>query len=121
MEIVKEIDRKFEGYFTLLDYHISHCQLLIRCTTTTEDSWSNLDILFEGVDYIELSNSFEDIHLQNGSEDDWAYIATRCNEIYRQFYQLYKITSEGKTFYILAVQIRISTNSLLGLQSSIIK
>jgi hypothetical protein len=117
MQQIKKIDREFIGDFQILDYHRPHCQLLLRCSNFINDMNVNLDIKFEGVDYIELPVTLHGLYITNGQDNDWEYIKSRFNsEIYNtpphDFHELYKIISEGKIYYILAALCWIDTNAL---------
>jgi len=124
MERVKKINQHYIGSFQIADYHITHSQLLLRCSNAVNDMNVNLDLKFDWVIYFELPKTLNGMYITNGNDEDWAYIRKRSNEeIYNtpphDFHQLFKIVSEEKVYYILASSCLIDTNSLPPMQSSI--
>lgn len=116
----KIIDQHFTGHFQIQAYHESHSQLLIRKSFLVEDRYQNLDLTFFGTHYYELPNWWEDMHLLNGSDEDWSYIQQRFEMgADRSFHQLYKIISNGKPYFILAFYFTMHSNDLLPGESSI--
>src|SRR4051812_8882510 len=120
MEKITEIDRYFEGNFKLVDFHRSFRQLLIRHSKFVDGNNVNFDIRFDGVHYVELPDIWSGMHITNGLKEDWKYIATRYNkDLYRQMEHLFKITSENKTYYVLAYYLCIDNNTLFPDQTSL--
>ncbi len=124
MERLKKINQHYIGSFQISDYHITHSQLLLRCSNTVNHINVNLDLKFDMVMYFELPRTLNDIYITNGNDEDWVYIKKRYNEeVYNtpphDFQQLFKILSEERVYYILASSCLIDTNSLPPLQSSI--
>lgn len=118
MERIKKIDQVLTGEFRLFDYHISHSILLLRFSHFIEDKNWNVDLKFEGVNYMEMPTQFGNtIHITNATPQERAYIDNRhngadFNHTSNDLMEIFKITSNNKNYFIVAFCLSISTNDL---------
>jgi hypothetical protein len=106
--------------YRLLDYNISHRQLLIRSLRNRERPY-NIDIIFKGVKYLIVSDSFNGIEITNTlnlSETQFHFISKhiRNEDLYNNF--ILK-TMDGKKYFINAITFNVFKNKLDILESSI--
>lgn len=99
--------------FRFLDYHISHTQLLIRGAHAIDGQ--NLDIIFEGVDFLNCPTAFTGIKLYLLDNDSSAAKKLTLKPFIKNFL----IESEKNEYFIQAGVLRIFKNTLSPLETSI--
>lgn len=102
------------GFFTVLDFSITHKMLLIRNTEVVKDISLNTDICFISTFYMDIPTIFTDIVIEQGTYKDCTYILNRCDPEYisvtpKDVFILY---SQGKKYYVGARKLEITTNNL---------
>ena len=108
------------GFFSILDYHISHRRMLVRSTETSEEGVRNTDLLFDGVFYIEMPDKLDGVTIREGSEQEYEYVEGRCFfEVHRQFSKVFVLRSQEKDYYVGARGIEVSENDKPPLESSL--
>lgn len=109
-----------KGHFRIFDYFVSHSQLLLRCSETDDQRCINTDILFEGVEYIELPTFFEDPTLSLGNKDDLEAAAKRSSQPFvPELQQVFVVQAQQQRYLVVAVSLEVSRNELPPLESSI--
>lgn len=104
---------KSSASFKVLDYHISHKQLLIRGENAIDGE--NLDIAFEGTDFLNCPTSFNGIRLYLLDED-----SSQAKRIsLKPFIKNFLIVSEENEHFIQAGVLRLFKNRLTLFESSI--
>ena len=98
-------------YFTISDYFPSHKQLLIRSSKTNENS-KNIDVVFFGVNYLQIPTSFKGMSIDVLDKDD--LIITKELETFRNLGNnyIFKISSEKSISFLVASFVRVFENSL---------
>ena len=124
MEQLREIDRYFKDDFMICDARPSHMQILFRNSKFVRGVNVNTELLFKGVEYLEVPSTIEGFQITtNGSKDDLEYIGTKLPEVVpaisRNFYSIFKITCNGINYYIVAIFLQIQTNTLGALDRSL--
>jgi len=113
---------KLKGTFKILDYSISHQLLLIRASHRVDDTLFNTDLLFENVFFLELAESFKDPIIQKAKEHEVEYVRKKCDyNISLQHSNVFVIKCGEFKYYIGGRKFKVSENTLLPLESSIIK
>ena len=111
---------ELRGFFSILDYHISHRRMLIRSTETSEEGVQNTDLLFDGIFYIEMPDKLDVVTIREGSEQEYEYVESRCFfEVHRQFSKVFVLRSQGKDYYVGARSFEASENDMPPLESSL--
>ncbi len=100
---------KSDREFKLWDYNVSHQQLLLR-SPRTGDQTANIDVLFWGVAFVRVPTVLQglDVQLENDS--------VRSDEQGFTF----SLTSEGKTFSVVASGCKVLKNELEVFDSSLV-
>lgn len=101
------------AYFRFLDYHISHKQLLIRGENAI--GRENLDLAFEGADFLNCPTTFNGIKLYLLNKDSSEAKGLSLRPFTKNFF----IESEEKEYFIQAGVLRIFKNALTLWESSI--
>ena len=110
MELIYESDQ----YFRYYDFHISHNQLLIR-GDKIEDGKYNIDLIFDGTEWLNCPTKFDGIKIYLLSDKD---ILVRGLE--NQFnHRIFMIATQSKEYFIKAGNLRIFKNDLGFYESSI--
>ncbi len=112
--------KRFIEEFNLLDYNTSHKVLLYRGQIEKEIK-QNIDLVFEGVFYIEAPTRLQGLILYEADEIFKKEILKKINgEIYPEFGQtFFVIESDNKRYIIGCNRFLIQENSLIYLESSI--
>ena len=108
-----------ERYFTVHDYFLSHKQLLLR-SSKDEINLENIDIVFFGVEYIQLCTSLKSILI---NKIDWDKNLFHSNSIEtflsREKNSVFELTSNEEKFYVAASIVKIYLNELEYNQTSL--
>ncbi len=110
----------FSGTFNMLDYIISHKVLLFRSLHLNENN-KNIDIIFEGVFYLELPTRIHGFQIYEADVNTFTEISNKHNEIIRPEFgkKIFSIQSDNKQYYIGCVRVMVKENTLDPLESSI--
>ena len=100
---------------TLQDFFISHKQLLMRCEMVNE----NLDILFNGLKYMEIDSFIPPSVLREGTSIEYDDLAKRKKIKIFPNQKLFVFSNDNCDYFILADSIKISKNNLDFMESSI--
>ncbi len=95
---------------------------MLRKSYIEENIYHNIDILFEGVFYVQTPTSFDyGFELYKGDEADKEYITPFIGvNPYWQFNEVYIVKSKEREYFICAVRIFISKNDLPPGKTSIL-
>lgn len=119
MEIIYS---ELNSEFKLLDYSLSHSQLLLRSMKNKKRSY-NIDIIFKGVNLLILSELFKGIEIMVFSSINDVSYNSFLKKIYidnGNNYKKFNIkTNDGQEFFIKAFSFGIYHNKLEILESSI--
>lgn len=98
----------FHEIFNMAGYNISHKVLLLR-NEDPERVKSNIDIIFEGVFYLEIPTRLNGIAISDGGARENAYVLNKFNgKIYPEYGQrVFVIKSEGFEYLIGCVRYLI--------------
>ncbi|KOY86812.1 hypothetical protein AD998_12265 [bacterium 336/3] len=118
---------ELKGFFTLIDFSVTHKLLLLRKSDFNFDKVEplNTDIIFAGVAYLELDTIFEDITISKlGDKHDIEYFRQRsCIETYDDDFVIHEnifvLESQGKKFYIVARDVIIENNNYDSAKTSL--
>lgn len=103
--------------FRVWDYRVSHDQLLIR-SPRSEHQTRNVDVLFAGVEYLELATMFEELEIAAPTNADLA----RVQAAHRPGVQLDYVrvlVSKGHRYVVVAAGMEIEENELDLFESSL--
>ncbi|NOT52445.1 MAG: hypothetical protein HOP10_14340 [Chitinophagaceae bacterium] len=80
----------------------------------------NIDLIFEGVFFIEVPTRIHDILLYEADKIQIEEVIKKYNDVfYPQFNKIYVINSDNKNYFIGCVRYLVQENSLFPLVSSI--
>lgn len=102
-------DRRFQVW----EYQVSHGQLLIRspatpATATTAPS-TNLDLVFVGVSYMNVPNSFDGLAVEGATPNEHAHVEQLLGEtVPREWVRT--LHSGGQRFVVVAAGYSLSEN-----------
>ncbi|MEO1052975.1 MAG: hypothetical protein AAFX87_20235 [Bacteroidota bacterium] len=102
------------GNLTLLDYQISHSQLLLR----SEDGLYNIDVIFTGVAYMDLKVSLANVVIRSSNFDERAALVKKV--ILPNGFNCYTIEWEKGKNYVIAGRVEVYKNQLDFNASSLI-
>ncbi|MEO0557104.1 MAG: hypothetical protein AAF170_02855 [Bacteroidota bacterium] len=118
-EIAEPIE--FKGHFRVFDYSVSHSQLVIRHSWREGEQNLNLDLLFDGVDYIDLPVHLEDPILSAGGETDLARLAETRPSLHKSYRDVFVLESSGCRFVVVAALLKIVKSDLPPMESIVIR
>jgi hypothetical protein len=99
---------------------VSHCQMLIRSVRDPNHSDDhNIDLVFNGVFYVELTDTFRGLTVQSATVEEEEYIRKRVSSALGETKRYYALHSSGKKYLIGAVSMDIDKNTLPLMQSSL--
>ncbi len=103
--------------FRVWEFRVSHDQLLLR-SARTERHPKNVDIIFAGVDFVNLPTKLGEIEISNPTADDLrrVHVAFREDVAERD---VHVIVSHGKRFVIVAAGMKVIENDLDFFESSL--
>lgn len=103
--------------FRVWEFRVSHDQLLLRSPRTAQHS-QNLDIIFAGVDYLDLPTKLGEIELTHPAADD----LRRVHAAYREDVaerDVHVIVSGGRRFVVVAAGMKIIESDMDIFESSL--
>lgn len=105
---------KLIGVFKLMTFRQSHKLLLFRNTKIiSESEFYNVDIIFEGVFYIDSTLTFHNPQIILAEKTDLKKVEGRCDfELYEPYQKVYEIKASGSNYFIGAGNYRIVNNNL---------
>lgn len=103
--------------FRLWEFRVSHDQLLIRSVRSQQHP-RNVDIIFEGVDYIELPTKPGDIAIDKPTREDVLHVHTSFRDDIDEK-DIYVIVAQGRRFFVVAAGMRTIENELEFYESSL--
>jgi hypothetical protein len=95
--------------FTLFDYQVGHQGLMLRANSKSDRSFSNLDLIFDGVTFVSIPTVIlgVDIIVDRSSEYS-SLLGTSAN----MEEKVYLIHSQGKKYFIVA-------NSFIAIENNL--
>jgi hypothetical protein len=97
-------DRKFQ----LWEYKVSHGSLLIRSPKSPSET-NNIDLIFVGVEFVQLPRHLDGIVIEEGNKSDLA-LSTKLK--LRSTSKVFVISSAGERHLIAAAAIKICENEV---------
>ncbi len=108
-----ESDRRFQVW----DYHVSHARMLIRSPSGAQ-SPTNIDIIFFGIKYIGIPSTFLGLRIDTISVDETLQLGLTRDE-HDDSSTTFRLESEGRFYYIMALACRVFENELDLFDSSL--
>jgi len=105
-----------DRHFQLWDYHVSHARMLIRSPISSKIS-TNLDIIFHAVDFLNMPTSFNGLNLTTVTRDEADRSGAPPDEFGHS--TAFRLESEGRIYYIVALACRVLENELDLFDSSL--
>jgi hypothetical protein len=102
--------------FRVFDYSPSHSQLLIR-SSINKDYQTNIDIIFFGVEYIQINLFLNGISIDNDSNDTLTNVQNEPSR--NDLNRIFKIISENRHYHIEAGFFKVYENTLEFSESSL--
>lgn len=99
-------DRKFQFWH----YRVSHGELLLRSPKNMNES-KNIDIIFEGVKYVELPRFLPKMEIGEETKEDLLYISNRIGSDINKS-KLFVLISEQKRFFVVASIMKVKENEM---------
>jgi hypothetical protein len=99
-------DREFKFW----DYNVSHKQMLVR-SPRTPDLSSNIDVVFWGVEFVEIATALIGVEIELATHAQLAAIAARCKDIANRG-NVYVVSSENKQYGVVAAGFKVLQNTL---------
>jgi len=101
-----------ERRFQFWEYSVSHGSLLIRSpkaptTTHGPTATRNIDLMFVGVEFVQVARFFEGMILDVGTAMDRALVGRSTD---RSFNKVFALVSGGKRYIIAAAGHKVSEN-----------
>jgi hypothetical protein len=103
--------------FEVWEFRVSHEQLLLRSPPTGEQP-RNIDLIFGGVDYVELPSKLGEIQVSEVTETDLARVRAAHKPDVRPDY-VRVLVSKGRRYLVVAADMRVEENDLDLFESSL--
>jgi hypothetical protein len=103
--------------FQVWDYHISHARMLIRSPISPDNS-TNIDIIFHAVDHLNIPTCFRGLDLTNVACSEAVQAGVPPDELDPSS-TVFRLETEGRSYYIVAFACRVLENELELLDSSL--
>lgn len=107
-----------ERKFNLVDAFVSHSELLLRSDKIGNDGGFNIDIIFGGVEYLQIPSWFEGISIHWDKEKRFGYKKIDAM-IDKEFVNVFNIKSGEADYYIVAFNFIVFKNKLAFGESSL--
>lgn len=105
------------GAFNVYDFYITHRQPLPRTSSVQQGKPLNIDILFKGVEYIEMATFIEGkISIEKATKEEDDQVHRRCPGMTRD---VYGIRTSTNTSYIVAAFVTVLENDSMPFESPI--
>jgi hypothetical protein len=105
-----------DRHFQVWDYHVSHSRMLIRSSISPENS-TNQDIIFYSVDFLDIPTIFRGLTLATVGWDEALGAGIPADEFGHS--TVFRLETDGKRFYIVALACYIYENELDLFDSSL--
>ncbi len=109
--------QEFKRSFRLWEFQVSHGQLLLRSPKSESES-QNLDIVFAGVEYIELPTKMETVTLTEPSAEERERAADALGKSV-PVERVFIIESNERRFLVVAAAMVVEENDLDLFESSL--
>lgn len=104
-------------YFEVWEFRVSHEQLLLRSPRTKEQP-RNIDVIFGGVDYMELPSKLGEIEIVEPTEADLTRVRTAYKAEVRPDW-VRVLVSRGRRYLVVAAGMKVEDNDLDLFESSL--
>jgi hypothetical protein len=111
------MDFQSDRRFQIWDYHVSHARLLIRSPHSSNIPTNN-DIIFYGVVFIGIPAFFHGLKIASISREEGALAGVPFGE-HDHSSTAFRLDSEGRSWYLVALSCRILENDLDLFDSSL--
>jgi hypothetical protein len=109
--------KHFERSFQVWDYWVSHAQLLVRSPSDIYHA-RNIDLMFVGVQYVELPTILPDLALVEATPEEQRR-ATQAVGRPVPLEQVFVLSTSGQRYLVVAGGMRIYENDLPFMTSSL--
>ena len=96
--------------FQTWEFKVSHGQLLIRSPKDANHS-TNVDLIFSGVEYVDLPRHLGQLEVQHPDEADISFIGERLAK-QGSSNSIFVLTSDSRRYHVVAAALTISENEL---------
>lgn len=96
--------REFQTWF----YRVSHGELLVRSPKGGEHP-TNVDIMFTGVDYLDLPRMLGEVKIVQPSEDDVRRAQARCPNVISAD-KVFVLSAKANRYIVVAAFMRVGEN-----------
>lgn len=107
-----------DRHFKLWDYSVSHMQMLLR-SPRTPDIETNIDVVFWGVEFVELPTSLLGIEIIAASSGDASDLRARLKRNVEPG-GLFRVVSSGNSYVVVASGFTVFQNMLDIFDSTVI-
>jgi hypothetical protein len=99
-----------ESAFQMWEYHVSHGELLVRSPRHGVDG-RNRDLMFFGVEYVELPRHLPNLELDDPTEKD---LARACERLGRQVesHEVTALVSRGIRYIVVAAGVQVRESEM---------
>lgn len=103
--------------FRVWEFRVSHDQLLLRSARSQQHA-QNLDVIFAGVDYLELPTKLGEIEITRPTAEDLRRLHAAFREDVAER-DVHVIVSGGRRFIVVAAGMKVTLNDLDIFESSL--
>lgn len=96
--------------FQTWEFKVSHGQLLIRSPKDANHS-TNIDLMFSGVEYMDLPRHLGQLEVQQPDETDVSFIGERLAK-QGSSDSIFVLTSDNRRYRVVAAALTVSENEL---------
>ncbi len=98
-----------ERSFRLWELHVGHSRLLVRSGRNYDDDSENVDLVFDGVVWIQVPDWLKGLVIREVS-GEVAESVLRNVWFETQHVRVFELASQGRTYFVAASFLRIETN-----------
>ncbi len=108
---VRPMKKQFNGFvFQLWEYRVSHGQMLVRSPKSpTQDV--NVDIVFAGVEYVDLPRYLRELEIDEPTEADIAFAVDRLGKPV-EANAITVLTAKGKPHIVVAAALNVGESDM---------
>ena len=106
------------AFFQTWVWTCSHSSLLIRAVKAEQGQ--NIDLMFSGVFYMQIPNSFHGLELDTVTLKEISYLQAQCQEEDADRTAFHVLCSKERRYYVGASHLRIERNRLEGGQNHLL-
>ncbi|GAA4055566.1 hypothetical protein GCM10022409_48520 [Hymenobacter glaciei] len=116
--LAKDVLYKSDKEFNLVDASVSHSELLLRSDKIGNEDGFNIDIIFSGVEYLQMPSLLNGLSIYRDSEKKFGYKKVDWM-LGKKLASVFNIKSGGDDYYIVAFDFIVFQNKLAFGESSL--